>query len=116
MDAESKEVLVDELGRRSYTTSIAFGPTIGKNIALAYLPHENAKKGNKFVIDYMGEEFPVTVADRPLWAAHAASRFPMKHLVRGFRVGGLLPSFGSPNARGLPLARGGYDGSFYRQT
>ncbi|MCE9526331.1 MAG: porin, partial [Planctomycetales bacterium] len=32
----------------------------------------------------------------------------------GFRVGGLLPSFGSPNARGLSLARSGYDGSFYR--
>jgi hypothetical protein len=32
----------------------------------------------------------------------------------GFRVGGVLPSFGSPNARGLPLARSGYDGSFTR--
>jgi Putative beta-barrel porin-2, OmpL-like. bbp2 len=32
----------------------------------------------------------------------------------GFRVGGVLPSFGSPNARGLSLARSGYDGSFYR--
>jgi hypothetical protein len=32
----------------------------------------------------------------------------------GFRVGGVLPSFGSPDARGLPLARSGYDGSFYR--
>ncbi|HEY2412682.1 MAG TPA: outer membrane beta-barrel protein [Pirellulaceae bacterium] len=32
----------------------------------------------------------------------------------GFRVGGVLPSFGSPNARGLSLGRGGYDGSFYR--
>jgi len=32
----------------------------------------------------------------------------------GFRVGGVLPSFGSPNARGLPLTRSGYDGSFYR--
>jgi hypothetical protein len=32
----------------------------------------------------------------------------------GFRVGGLLPSLGSPNARGLSLARSGYDGSFYR--
>jgi glycine cleavage system aminomethyltransferase T len=38
MDPETGEVLIDELGRRSYTTSIAFGPTIGKNIALAYLP------------------------------------------------------------------------------
>ena len=26
----------------------------------------------------------------------------------------MLPSFGSPNARGLSLARSGYDGSFYR--
>jgi hypothetical protein len=33
----------------------------------------------------------------------------------GFRVGQVLPSFGSPNARGF--ARGpGYDGSFYRLT
>ncbi len=32
----------------------------------------------------------------------------------GFRVGGVLPSFGSPNARGLSRGRSGYDGSFYR--
>src|SRR4029453_6234513 len=32
----------------------------------------------------------------------------------GFRVGGVLPSFGSPNAPGLWLGRSGYDGSFYR--
>lgn len=62
MDSATKEVLVDELGRRSYTTSIAFGPTIGKNIALAYLPHGEARKGNSLLIDYMGNEFPVTVA------------------------------------------------------
>lgn len=30
----------------------------------------------------------------------------------GFRVGQVVPSFGSPNARGF--ARGGFDGSFYR--
>jgi len=34
----------------------------------------------------------------------------------GFRVCGVLPSFGSPNARGLSLDRHGYDGSFYRFT
>lgn len=62
MDSKTKETLVDELGRRSYTTSIAFGPTIGKNIALAYLPHEYAKKGNQLLIDYLGEEYPVSVA------------------------------------------------------
>ncbi|TGV65456.1 aminomethyl transferase family protein, partial [Mesorhizobium sp. M00.F.Ca.ET.158.01.1.1] len=38
IDPESGETLVDELGRRSFTTSVAYGPTIGKNIALAYLP------------------------------------------------------------------------------
>lgn len=36
----------------------------------------------------------------------------------GFRVGQVLPSFGSPNARGLGVSNGqtrfGYDGSFYR--
>jgi hypothetical protein len=32
----------------------------------------------------------------------------------GFRVGQVLPSFGSPNARGL--ARANFDGSFYRLT
>ena len=32
----------------------------------------------------------------------------------GFRVGQVVPSFGSPNARGL--ARSNFDGSFYRMT
>jgi hypothetical protein len=32
----------------------------------------------------------------------------------GFRVGQVLPSFGSPNGRGL--ARANFDGSFYRMT
>jgi hypothetical protein len=38
----------------------------------------------------------------------------------GFRVGQVLPSFGSPHARGLGVSAGqtrfGYDGSFYRLT
>src|SRR5205823_9211854 len=38
----------------------------------------------------------------------------------GFRVGQVLPSFGSPHARGLGVSTGqtrfGYDGSFYRFT
>jgi glycine cleavage system aminomethyltransferase T len=45
MDTESGETLVDSEGRRSFTTSIAYGPTIGKNIALGY-----------------GETYPVEVA------------------------------------------------------
>ena len=47
MDPETGEVLVDELGRRSFTTSIAYGPTIGKNIALAYLPWAYCQEGRK---------------------------------------------------------------------
>ncbi|MEM9330550.1 MAG: FAD-dependent oxidoreductase [Pseudomonadota bacterium] len=62
LDKENGETIMDELGRRSFTTSIAYGPTIGKNIALGYLPHELAVKGKVFHVDYMGEIFPVEVA------------------------------------------------------
>ncbi|MCA8933892.1 MAG: FAD-dependent oxidoreductase [Rhodospirillaceae bacterium] len=62
LDAATGETLVDALGRRSFTTSIAFGPSIGKNIALAYLPHEHAVKGKTFAVEYFGETCPVAVA------------------------------------------------------
>jgi glycine cleavage system aminomethyltransferase T/glycine/D-amino acid oxidase-like deaminating enzyme len=61
VDPETNEVLVDELGRRSYTTSVAFGPTIGKNIALAYLPWSHAQVGRKLNVEYFGETYPVEV-------------------------------------------------------
>ena len=61
-DPETGETLVDELGRRSYTTSIAYGPSIGKNIALAYLPHGRAELGRRFNVEYFGDSFPVEVA------------------------------------------------------
>ncbi|MET0749164.1 MAG: aminomethyltransferase family protein, partial [Rhizobium sp.] len=62
MDPDTGEVLIDELGRRSYTTSIAFGPTIGKNIALAYLPWSHCQVGRKLNVEYFAETFPVEVA------------------------------------------------------
>ena len=62
LDPDTGEVLVDELGRRSYTSSIAYGPTIGRNIALAYLPWSHAREGRKLVLEYMGETFPAEVA------------------------------------------------------
>jgi glycine cleavage system aminomethyltransferase T len=61
MDPDTGETLVDELGRRSYTTSIAFGPSIGKNIALAYLPHAYCQEGRKLAVQYFGETYPVEV-------------------------------------------------------
>jgi glycine cleavage system aminomethyltransferase T len=62
MDPDTGAVLVDELGRRSYTTSIAFGPTLGKNIALAYLPWDYCQVGRKLAVEYFTETFPVEVA------------------------------------------------------
>jgi glycine cleavage system aminomethyltransferase T/glycine/D-amino acid oxidase-like deaminating enzyme len=70
VDPESGEVLVDELGRRSYTTSVAYGPTIGRNIALAYLPWSYCQQGSRLAVEYFGETYPVEVAAvgyRPLY-------------------------------------------------
>ena len=62
MDPETGETLGDTEGRRSFTTSIAYGPAIGKNIALCYLPYEQAVKGKRFLVEYFGETYPVEVA------------------------------------------------------
>jgi glycine cleavage system aminomethyltransferase T/glycine/D-amino acid oxidase-like deaminating enzyme len=62
LDPETGETLVDELGRRSYTTSIAYGPSIGKNIALAYLPRAYCRQGRSLAVQYFGETYPVEVA------------------------------------------------------
>ena len=62
VDPETGKTLVDELGRLSYTTSVAYGPTVGRNIILAYLPHEYAQVGRKLCVEYFAESFPVEVA------------------------------------------------------
>ncbi len=62
MDLETGEGLVGELRRRSFTTSVAYGPTIGKNIALAYLPWAYCREGRKLIVEYFGETYPVEVA------------------------------------------------------
>jgi glycine cleavage system aminomethyltransferase T len=61
LDPETGETLVDSLGRRSFTTSIAFGPSIGRNIALAYLPWAYCQEGRKLQVQYFGETYPVEV-------------------------------------------------------
>jgi hypothetical protein len=75
MDPASGATLVDALGRRSYTTSIAYGPTLGKNIALAYLPQAYCEVGRELQIQYFGDVYPVEVAAvgyRPLYDAENA--------------------------------------------
>jgi len=61
IDPDTGEVLVDALGRRSFTTSIAYGPSIGKNIALGYLPHDYAIEGKELAIEYFEKAYPVRV-------------------------------------------------------
>ncbi|MEP4563366.1 MAG: FAD-dependent oxidoreductase [Nitratireductor sp.] len=62
IDPDTGATLVDALGRRSFTTSVAYGPTIGKNIALAYLPWAYCQEGRRLAVEYFGETYPVEVA------------------------------------------------------
>jgi glycine cleavage system aminomethyltransferase T len=61
LDPATNEVLIDEKGRRSYITSIAYGPSVGRNIALGYLPREYAFEGRELVMEYFNEPFPIKV-------------------------------------------------------
>ena len=61
MDPNTGEVPVDSKGRRSFLSSIAFGPSIGKNIGLAYLPCEYCEVGREMTMEYLGEQFTMTV-------------------------------------------------------
>jgi glycine cleavage system aminomethyltransferase T len=48
-----------------YVTSAAFGHTIGKPIAYAWLPG-SAAAGTSVEIEYFGRRIPATVANEPL--------------------------------------------------
>jgi len=54
--------LVDAKGRRSYVTSAGSGPSVGKHLLMSYLPPEVAKVGTPLLVEYLGEQYPVTVA------------------------------------------------------
>ena len=49
-------------GRRSFVTSAGAGPSVGKHLLMAYLPPEHAREGERLVVEYMHERYPVTVA------------------------------------------------------
>ena len=61
LDAQTKDVIVDAHGRRSYTTSVAFGPSLGQNIAMGYLPADQAKEGESVLMEYFGCFFPARI-------------------------------------------------------
>jgi glycine cleavage system aminomethyltransferase T/glycine/D-amino acid oxidase-like deaminating enzyme len=54
--------LTDGKSRRSYVTSAGAGPSIGKHILMSYLPPEHAVVGAELAVEYLGEQYPVTVA------------------------------------------------------
>ncbi|MGH2867583.1 MAG: aminomethyltransferase family protein, partial [Solirubrobacteraceae bacterium] len=54
--------IVDAKGRRSYVTSAGAGPSVGKHLLMGYLPPAQARVGEQLLVQYMGEQYPVTVA------------------------------------------------------
>jgi glycine cleavage system aminomethyltransferase T len=54
--------LVDAKGRHSYVTSAGSGPSVGRHLLMAYLPAEQAVAGTRLAVEYLGEQYPVTVA------------------------------------------------------
>ncbi len=64
------EVLVDAKGRTSYVTSAGSGPSVGQHLLMAYLPADRAVEGSHLAVEYLAEQYPVTVAvagARPLF-------------------------------------------------
>ena len=62
IDPATGDVPVDAKGRRSCVSSIAYGPSLGKNIGLGYLPHEYCEEGRELLTEYLGEPFRLRVA------------------------------------------------------
>jgi glycine cleavage system aminomethyltransferase T/glycine/D-amino acid oxidase-like deaminating enzyme len=56
------ERIVDAKGRGSYVTSAGSGPSVGKHLLMAYVPPKHAREGEKLLVEYFGERYPVTVA------------------------------------------------------
>ena len=64
------QTIKDSHGRISYVTTTGSGPSTGKHLILAYLPTDMAKEGSKFLVEYMNEQYPITVevvGSRPLF-------------------------------------------------
>ena len=66
--------LVDSLGRPSYVTSAGSGPSVGRHLLMAYLPPDLSAAGTPLLVEYMGEQYPVTVASQGAVFDPAGSR------------------------------------------
>jgi glycine cleavage system aminomethyltransferase T len=54
--------IVDSHGRRSYVTSAGSAPSLGKHILMSYIPTDMAVVGTKFLVEYLGEQYPCHIA------------------------------------------------------
>jgi glycine cleavage system aminomethyltransferase T len=59
---QAGERIVDKKGRPSYVTSAGSGPSLGSYLLMAYLPAEHAVEDTRLGVEYMGHQYPVTVA------------------------------------------------------
>lgn len=55
-------VLEDRNGRRSFVTTAATGPSVGRHLLMAYVPVAQAVVGTHLAVEYVGELYPVRVA------------------------------------------------------
>ena len=65
LDTNTLEVPIDACGRRSYSTSTSYCPSIGEHVVMGYLPAAIAVPGKKLVLEYFNENgdghYPMTV-------------------------------------------------------
>jgi glycine cleavage system aminomethyltransferase T len=65
IDAASGEVPIDSKGRRSYSTSMSYCPSIKKFVVMGYLPKNIATTGKSLLLEYFNEDgdgmYPMTV-------------------------------------------------------
>ncbi len=54
--------LVDSRGRPSVVTSAGSGPSVGRHLLMSYLPAGLSAPGTPLLVEYLGEQYPVTVA------------------------------------------------------
>jgi glycine cleavage system aminomethyltransferase T/glycine/D-amino acid oxidase-like deaminating enzyme len=54
--------VVDGHGRNAYVTSAGSAPSLGKHLLMSYLAPEQAVEGTELLVEYLGEQYPVTVA------------------------------------------------------
>jgi glycine cleavage system aminomethyltransferase T len=55
-----------------HVTTANYGYSVGKFIAYGYLPVDYAQPGTALEVEYLGERWPATVSEEPLWDAKMA--------------------------------------------